>query len=379
VYSFFKKLGFSLQQHEDWVESLLPTDNFLKAYKTRLKNTKIGCSFSPEYLEEITKNPTPEVGLKALQFIINDLYMRHIRLGIRWNKVEEERGKIDFSYYKPYFDYCLSQNVSICLNIGPIKTFRWPEQYVPEWALKSLQKIPKKKAVLDEKSEIAVHSLLYAERLLSYLAKAYSTKELARITLVQPENESFYPFGVYSWRLSQSYMTRLIVLVKTYLPHAGIMLNSAETRNLNAIIRLFQSLRTIGYQNTLVSGFNYYYAVPLMQKLPFFMRLDSISRTQLAGRNLCRKNIECAKDFGYSIEVSEAQFEPWPPMMSPGSSAQEFRYLLIRCISYILNTQKYAVIRLWGIERLFYSFYTKSATDEHKEIVEIIKQINIRA
>jgi hypothetical protein len=376
VYSFFKKLGFSLQQKEDWVESFLPTDVFFKKYQDVLPNVRIGCSFSPEYLQDIIKDKSSAKGLEALAFIIGDLKIREIRLGIRWNLVEKEKGKIDFSYYKPYFDYCLNHEVSICLNIGPIKTFRWPEQFVPEWALKSLEKIPKKKAVLDTQDELSKLALSYTERLLSYLTKEYSVKELAKITTVQPENESFHTFGVYSWRMSESYILSLIPLVSKYLPNAGIMLNSSETRNLNAIIRLFQTLRVNNYKQPLKSGFNYYYTVPRMLKIPFVGKLDSISRTQLVRRNLCRKNIKCAQDYGYTIEVSEAQFEPWLPVKSPGSSAQEFRYLLIRTIAHILNTKEVSVIRLWGIERFFHAFNTNSATSEQKEILDIIKRIN---
>lgn len=375
-WGFFKKIGFSFRQREDWIASHAPTEIFFNLYKNQLKNTTIGCSFSPEYFEEITSNLTPEVRVKALKYIVDMLFIKEIRFGLRWNQIERDKGKWDFSYYKPYLDFLLQADVSVCLNIGPIKTFRWPEHYVPDHILKMLTQIPAIGTIITEKSELGRYAFNHAEQVLKYLKSHYSEAQLKKITSIQIENEPFHKFGKYEWRMSESYILALIKLVQNYLPHAGIMLNSSETKNIKTIATIFQTLRKKGYSNMLISGFNYYYLIPKMLHLPGLGKLDSISKTQISGKNICQYNKNCAETYSYQIEISEAQLEPWHSVVSPGNSAQEFRYLLVRCISHILPQNQRGVIRVWGIEHLVGKALNKTMDHEHKEILDIIKRIN---
>ena len=68
--------------------------------------------------------------------------------------------------------------------------------------------------------------------------------------------------------------------------------------------------------------------------------------------------------------------EPWGKFVSPGASARELRFVLLRCINNILDPEDNSVVRLWGIELLVKKILSNRLTAEEKEIVNIIKKIN---
>src|SRR5690606_37384364 len=111
--------------------------------------------------------------LSVLQVLIHDLGMSDIRLGVKWNKAVDKKGNFDFSYYQPYLDYCLSNNVSVCLNVGPIKTFGWPEEYIPQKLVGAVES----NSYIKPDSAIALNALEYLQNLLEHIKKSYSKKQ----------------------------------------------------------------------------------------------------------------------------------------------------------------------------------------------------------
>lgn len=83
------------------------------------ENITLGCSFSPEYCEQIGI----EEPLESLKFVHSKLHIKDIRFGLRWNRIDSG-NELSLSYYKKYLDFLLSKDINLCLNIGPIKVFR---------------------------------------------------------------------------------------------------------------------------------------------------------------------------------------------------------------------------------------------------------------
>jgi hypothetical protein len=70
--------------------------------------------------------------------------------------------------------------------------------------------------------------------------------------------------------------------------------------------------------------------------------------------------------------------EPFGQFQSPGNSARDLRFLLLRCLDKVLDPQRPALIRLWGVELLTERMLSGDLTDEHREIVSIIRRVNAR-
>jgi len=108
--------------------------------------------------------------------MINDLGVKNVKILVGWDWVNGERGK----YYFDDVDWQVSQaaqsGVNLILSIG-MKTGRWPECHMPEWA-KSLSK---------EEREIAISEYL------TQLVQRYQNSD--SIIYWQVENEPFFPFG----------------------------------------------------------------------------------------------------------------------------------------------------------------------------------------
>jgi hypothetical protein len=123
-------------------------------------------------------------------------------------------------------------------------------------------------------------------------------------------------------------------------------------------------------------GYNYYYKLPEPQRYPILRKLDNmfISDPRLLHTHRLRK---LASEQGFHIEISEAQAEPWTTVTSPGNSASEFRFVLLRCMREVLNLQEKSVIRYWGIEELAKKALANELTDEHKQIIELIQKVNM--
>jgi len=367
---------------KDWAISHEPNDVFLETHQNRLKTISYGASFSPEMAEKLADGAGISISAREqLEIIRTQFSITDIRLGIRWNRVVNN-GHIDLSYYDPVLRYALDSGMRVTLNIGPVKTFRWPEQHPPMDLLRRLeadQKLPPHYAVIEPSDPLGGEALVYADRLLSELKKTYTPNQISHITTIQPENESFHGFGEYKWRFSTSYMHALSMLIHDHVPHAGIMVNSSEFFDISQIEHYFDELMRTHPQlkDRLVSGINYYHNAPQNRHLPFVGKIDSITFAKLFGKNPYQDHIKKGEGTGFRVEVSEAMVEPWPPVMTPGNSVAEFRFVTLRAMNHLLDPDVESVIRIWGIERLAHALYSGSQTPEHGRIIELIQAVNM--
>lgn len=346
--------------------------NLIKAYRNRLKpqsellnmlkDIEIGCSFDPFHQVFYEKNVDP---LKTLEYIHKKLEINNIRLGIRWSKVDKG-NKIDFTEYKPYFDYCFTNNINVVINVGPIKTMRWPEEHIPDKFKHSIK--PKDTITIDH--AIAEYAFRYLYNLLTYLKLEYSN-HFDKVFAVQGDNELFNRFGEFKVKISSEFEHEVIKIIAKTFPDKPIFINSA---GLNDLKKIFDLLEGISGQR--IVGINYYYKTAIHHRIPIINKLDNLIIKNLFAVSVSKlKRIAATK--GYLVEVSELQGEPWwPNALTPGNKFNEFVFTLLRSKYLKPQNQSKLLVRYWGIEDFAAKFLTDSATKENIAIKDLIISIN---
>lgn len=345
--------------------------NLIKSYRLSnsidslpTNNIEIGCSFDPYHRVFQDKNIDP---FDCLTYLHKNLLITNIRLSIRWSKVWKN-NKLNFSSYKKYFDYCFKNNLKIILNVGPIKSMRWPEEHIP----KEFRKYVKEEETISLNHTIAPFALIYLEELLGFIKNEYSQYS-QNIIAIQGDNESFNRFGQFRLLISQEFELKVFEVIKKFFPDKLLFVNSDGLKDLNNIFSLIEN------QNSkFIVGINYYYKVKYQHRIPILNKLDNIFIHNLYSISPERfKQIVSEKD--YQIEISELQGEPWwPNALTPGNSFNEFVFTLLRSLFLKPETQEDILIRYWGIEDFICRFFKKEDTSENRKIKELIIQINSR-
>lgn len=368
---FLNYLYKILKTAEAWDMASEESDVFWEEHQKELSNITIGCTFIPEYLEY--KGFSPEEIIETLEILVDKYLIKDIRLGIRWNKVVDGNGYFSIDFYRPILQYCFDHQVHVCLNIGPVKSFGWPEEHIPE-PLKS--KISGDE--VDLGSPLAMDAVDYANKLLRLIKYSFKPEDLLYLEIIQPENEGYNRFGELKLKMCDDYIIELVRLIENNFPGRKILMNSAERFQLNDILRLYRKLISIkpDFAGRLIAGYDYYYKTEFRDKFFLTKLLDSIDLSLPWDVNI-KELKEKAKELQFSIEVTEAQFEPWGKDASPGNSLEDFHFLLLRCIKIIPDHQtEKKLIRLWGMEKLAEKSLHGELTEEHEKIIKLIKRIN---
>jgi hypothetical protein len=362
-------------------EARLAPEAFLAVYEQRLRSRRIsiGCSFAPEQFGAAPGQAAAnDAALEALKVAVEQVQIGDVRLGLRWNHLCPD-GEAFSDFYAPYLEYCLgSPHVrDVCLDIGPIKTFRWPEVHVPEAVLAGCSQTPAPGAVIDAGTELAERSFMHAQRTLDYLDAEFCG---SRSRLAFCFNEPFHPFGPQRWTMSEGYLEQLVLLVRrSTFADASFVVSSSEGTDLTRIADLFERLLGTdpSLRGRLVSGYNYYPFTPPPLDLPVVgEQLAALRRWWYAPRRGAAANRARARSTGYRIEVSEAQCEPWGTEQRAGNSLALYQHVLAECIDHILEPQQAeSVIRMWGIEHQLRRAAAASGA-ENRAILELTRAIN---
>jgi hypothetical protein len=197
------------------------------------------------------------------------------------------------------------------------------------------------------------------------------------VSIVQVENEPYYELGQHRWRFSSGYLEQVAQLMRAGFPEASILLTSAGRLHLHIIRDLFIRLLAMddNWSGRLVSGFDFHYKTPLRDSYPLVRHFDQLSYARPFAPSTA-EHIRDSRDVGFRIEVTEGQAEPYSYLTSPGNSATDLRFLILRLMDKVLDPQAPALIRLWGVEELAKRFLRGEATDEHRQMLEIIQTVN---
>lgn len=359
-------------------EASLPPAEFLARFAPaiRARQISIGCSFAPEQFEGV--KGAGEIALRALRIAVEELGITDIRLGLRWDRLAPE-GAI-LAYYEPYLDYCFASPTvrHVVLDLGPIKTFRWPEVHVPEAVIASLASVPADRASITPRDELAQRSFDHFARALEYVGSMHPATRSVSICF----NEPFHRFGTREWTMSEAYLAELVRIVEEsgLLPGCSYIVNSAQGLQLDRIAAFFEDLAEAraSLRARLVSGFDLYPFLPPVVATPVLRELLGAARAiRRRWYAQARRNIERAQAGGYRIEVTEAQAEPYGNQQAVGNSIAHYQHVLAECINGVLNpAQPASVIRMWGVEYQTARVLSRTASDANRQILELTRDVN---
>ena len=367
-------VGQIRDQHDTWLEASRPNVEFLARHAADLQCLTLGASFAPEQWPLTPEGQTE--ALRGLDFAVSELGIRELRLGLRWRRNVDGDGGIDLRAYMPVLDYCFGHDVAVCLNPGPVRVFRSPEEHVPREVLDRIEATQAAKSTIQPGDPLAKAALDYLERLLDNLSSTYGDA-FARIGAVQLENEPFYPLGKHEWSFSSAYLREVAQRVDSALPEARLLITSAGRLNLNEVRDAIADLQAMNqrFEGRMVSGFDFHYKTPRRDSVPMIRHFDQVTYGHPFSPTPYQ-HIQDSRRLGFKIEVTEAQAEPYLQFRTPGNSVRDFRFVLLRMLDKVLDPREPALIRIWGVEELAKRFLRGEATEEHRQILEIIQTVN---
>ncbi|OGZ18686.1 MAG: hypothetical protein A2175_00110 [Candidatus Nealsonbacteria bacterium RBG_13_42_11] len=219
--------------------------------------------------------------------LIDDLGAKDIKLATYWDLIEPEKGSYNFNDLDWQIDEADKKGAKLLLVIG-MKTPRWPECHLPEWA-KGLSRAEQQENILNLLKEIV---LRYKDRI--------------SVEAWQVENESFFPFGDCPW-IDKEFLKKEIELVKSLddQKRPVVITDSGEGSFWIQAAKLGDIVGTTMYRTVWVKQLGIYFSYPYPPN--FYWRKAQIIE------NLFNKKVICV----------ELQAEPWGPKLLYDSPLQE--------------------------------------------------------
>lgn len=231
-----------------------------------------GVNFSQEQAEALNLD-WKKVYLATLE----DLKVKHVKLITNWDFIEEEKDRYYFKDVDWQLDQAARYDAKILYVVG-MKTGRWPECHVPQWA----QNLSKQEQ---------------QDRILQYLTITIERyKNNKTIAYWHIENEPLVNFGECPWR-DKDFLKKEIALVRSLDPSRSIIVSDSgelslwfDTAGLGDILgtTMYRKVR-VAVTNTY--GFYWTYPFP---PITYWLKAEIISA-------LFHKKVICI----------ELQTEPW--------------------------------------------------------------------
>lgn len=252
-----------------------------------------------------------------------------IRLGAYWNRIEPEPGVFLTDELDWQIDAAERVGKQIILCVGPLKTFSYPEFYVPAHRLRH----PFPEHTLIKPS--AYPSLLAAATaFITRLVERYKHRQ--GIVAWQLEHEAVDPLGVeHSWRLAAAFVEKEMEAIRKADPTRPIMMNGFLPASLP--VRLSQWWQTRDQGDSLVVaqrmadivGIDYYPRHALMTIGTKTLYLDGSRRSRFIAPWQQRRRKQLftwTRAHGQKLMISEGQAEPWETVTTPPNPDKQGMY-----------------------------------------------------
>ncbi len=238
-----------------------------------------------------------------------------IRLGACWNRIEPEPAKFRTDELDWQMDAAEQAGKQIILCVGPVKTFGYPEFFVPAHQLQ--RPLPEHTRI---KPSDNPSLLAGATAFLTRLVERY--KDRKAIVAWQLEHEAVDPLGIeHSWRLDVAFVEKELEAVRKADPTRPIMMNGFLPTSLP--VRLFQWWQTRDQGDSLtvaqhmadILGIDYYPRQALIAAGARTVYLDGAEKPG-SGRRL-KQLFAWAHAHKQKVMVAEGQAEPWETVTTP--------------------------------------------------------------
>jgi len=294
------------------------TDRWRDVVVAARRETKLGVSFRPPQVDALGLNARA-----TLEQILTYPFAL-IRLGAYWNRMERGPGELDPSELDWQVDLAEQAGKRIVLCVGPLKTFGYPEFFVPAHHLA---------APLREGSLVRpeTHQALLAAALAYVTRIVERYRSRAAIVAWQVEHEAVDPLGVeHSWRLSADFVKTEVDAVRKTDPTRPILMNGFLPTSTPVRLQQWWSTRdqgdslTVARQLADLVGIDYYprHALLSLGATTLYLQGEAARGNQRQRRDL----FAWARSQGKQLMVTEGQAEPWEAVTVPPSPSGRSMY-----------------------------------------------------
>jgi hypothetical protein len=247
-----------------------------------------------------------------------------IRLGAYWSRIEPKAGLFQTDELDFQIDAAEHAGKHIILCVGPLKTFSYPEFYVPAH---HLTKPLREGALVEPQAHVSL--LAAATEFAERVVERYRDRKA--IVAWQVEHEAVDPLGMeHSWRLAAAFVEKEVAAVRGADPTRPIVLTGFLPTS--SPVRLQQWWRTRDQGDSLavaqrladIVGIDYYPRHALASLGGITLYLDG-SRSPWQQRR--RKQLFAwARTSGRRVMISEGQAEPWESVTTPPNPDDKAMY-----------------------------------------------------
>jgi hypothetical protein len=279
---------------------------------------QLGISFRP--LQAAALGLDPAAALRALLGYPFQL----IRIGAYWNRLEPAPGSFRPDELDRQLDAAERAGKQVIVCVGPVKTFGYPEFFVPPHHLNP----PLREGALvtpDSHWRLLDAGIAFLTR----IVQRY--REHDAIIAWQVEHEAVDPLGMeHSWRLSEAFVRSEVEAVRAADPGRPVMMSGFLPTS--TPVRLQQWWRTRDQGDSLsaaqrladIVGIDFYPRHALAGAGPVSLYLDgSGARSQRQRRE---RLLDWAAAAGRRLMIAEGQAEPWEAVTTPPSPAGRAMY-----------------------------------------------------
>ncbi len=209
--------------------------------------------------------------------LLDDLGIKNIKIITHWDLIEPEKDRYNFDDLDWQIEEAERRGAKIILVSG-MKTGRWPECHIPEWA-KNMAKELQQKEILELLEKVV---LRYKWRF--------------SVSFWQVENEPFFPFGECPW-MSEDFLKKEINLVKSLDSRKILISDSGELSFWIRAAKLGDIVGTTLHRKVWFKELGLYLSYPFPPTY-YWLRAQLVKYL-----------------YGKEVIVVELQAEPWGPKL----------------------------------------------------------------